>query len=428
MKPHLALPVSAFEQFIPGDPDFPSFVSGSGEIAARRFMIARRVRVGCVLLVQSSVCIACVFRTNLDGTVHEVSLRWSHDTSLNSTAIAFVRHTLLAHAKHGSLAGFGCENEACVAAHVLRSMRATRAMCDAPVAAPAHAASSCSAARAAAWARRHEHIWWHEQRDSLLEWEDLADAEAELACAIAAWRAERGGLRLPPACADDPVTCVLGPLRAAADARRAAWATIAGVAADGAEHALHVLVTRGGFPAPRDAQESRSGRPPCVYVDERDVAGCVPPLLFLIGAQKSGTSSLYIATLHHVGGCRHARHDSTNVNESDKEPHFLDAPAGDAFFTERLASSESARALARDAPFVAYLARFHRCESGGRACESDGAPCVGVDATPKYLRHPLAPIRLRALYDPLGLSRRATFAILLREARGAPSAALSACP
>ena len=91
-------------------------------------MIARRVRVGCVLLVQSSVCIACVFRTNLDGTVHEVSLRWSHDTSLNSTAIAFVRHTLLAHAKHGSLAGFGCENEACVAAHVLRSMRA-RARC-----------------------------------------------------------------------------------------------------------------------------------------------------------------------------------------------------------------------------------------------------------------------------------------------------------
>ena len=46
----------------------------------------------------------------------------------------------------------------------------------------------------------------------------------------------------------------------------------------------------------------------------------------------------------------------------------------------------------------------------------------------RYLRHPLAPIRLRALYDPLGLSRRATFAILLREARGAPSAALSACP
>jgi len=143
----------------------------------------------------------------------------------------------------------------------------------------------------------------------------------------------------------------------------------------------------------------------------------------MIGCQKCGTTSLVADMMGRMPiSC-----GSTLQNEPRKlwkEKHFFDngecatSPNGEACFENDTTVARQGMHEER----THFLSHYPACDNGGGGHNTkkgkgghvlpEGA--VSMDATPRYMRVPAAPLRIKAMYGP-ELSKKLTFVVILRD-------------
>jgi len=140
------------------------------------------------------------------------------------------------------------------------------------------------------------------------------------------------------------------------------------------------------------------------------VDGRLAPSVFVVGCQKCGTTSLVADMLSQLPlTC-----GSTLPGEPRKlwkEKHFFDN--GECKFNRAACYNESnsvAPAAGFNAARAHFLSHYPKCS----AAAPFPAGAAAMDATPRYMRVPMVPHRIRALYGP-ELSNKLKIVVILRD-------------